>query len=286
MENLDDSKNANLLKSMYILGNTIKQESILDSLEEKKMRRRTILVIHEVKLVKTFLKNYIFSELDDAQIVEASSVDEGLEKIQERKFDIVICGNDNERFYGKEIFENMRSYGKNKETEIILILMDQNQEKIDEFKEIGIEHCLVAPFTSQDLGTKINEICNPKKWRTQDRVNIPGMAGIIHSEEQDIPMKIINLNTAGMLCDLPYPDNINIDLLQNTLCSLKFPSEYKSTNVRAISKLLRLNVLSWTTDDIPNQLRVVWKFTKMDDKDYTTLKENLSKAKTKLDLIQ
>ncbi len=241
------------------------------------MQLRNILIVHGSRSVRRLLKTYIVSELDDAVIFEVETAAEALEKLQDKKFEVILCGKVANEIGQTFLHKKMEEISLNKETPVIILTSTCTVENIDEFVKEGIKHYMVIPFTHFDLRVKINEVCDPRNWRVHDRVSIPDTKATIHLKDCDVEADVINLSETGLLCDIASTTRFN-DLVDSSHITVKFPAKHKGAEIKILwCKLFRVIVLDWDEEYFPKcapqHMRVVWQIVKMSDEDKTKLAE-------------
>ncbi len=65
----------------------------------------------------------------------------------------------------------VRNSSLNQETGFILVIPEQLKSRKEALLSKGVEHFLISPFKVNDLVQNINNVYNPRKWRTQDRLD-------------------------------------------------------------------------------------------------------------------
>lgn len=247
------------------------------------MSLRNILVVHEARSIRNMLKTYILSELNDVLVTEATSALEALQKLQEKKFEVVICSKQTLAMEGTSLLKKMCTSATNQETPFIVVTSTGTEENMKELAGQGIQHCLISPFTPKDLRVKIDAACNPREWRTFDRFNIPGAKALIQLDQHTVEAEVINISIDGVLCDLTYRKEYT-GFLKGMRLTIQFPSEYNHIQIKDIwCKLLRLNVLVWGVERfpiyIPEVVRAVWQFVELSDLNKKALAQVFDKFK-------
>ncbi|MBM4056079.1 MAG: response regulator [Planctomycetes bacterium] len=246
------------------------------------MRMRKILIVHETRILRTLLKTYLISELNDVVVIEALTAAEALENFKEQKFEAILCGMQFKKTDGVHIFKELRKEETNKDTPFIIITSTGSKENIAHLKENGIQHYLISPFTAIELREKINTVCDPRQWRTHDRISIPGAKAVISMNNDTIEADVINMSLEGILCDITCTKSYN-DLLNSTHITVIFPPQFENTKIKILwCKLLRVNVFSWNEvyfpKCTPEHMRVVWQIVKMSDEDNQKFQEICKKV--------
>lgn len=245
------------------------------------MRMRKILIIHETRILRTLLKTYLISELNDVVAIEASSASEALEKFKLQRFEAILCGMQFKKTDGVNLFKDLKKEDINKDTPFIIVTSTGSEENIAHLKANGIQHYLISPFTPIELREKINIVCDPRQWRTHDRISIPGAKAIIHMNNDSIEADVINMSLEGILCDVTCENSYN-DLLNSTHITILFPPQFDNTQIKILwCKLLRVNIFSWNEvyfpKCTPKHMRLVWQIIKMSDEDKEKFQEICNK---------
>ncbi|OHB71471.1 MAG: hypothetical protein A2W17_08580 [Planctomycetes bacterium RBG_16_41_13] len=241
------------------------------------MRMRKILIVHETRILRTLLKTYLISELNDVVIIEAPSASEALEKFKEQKFEVIICGMQFKQADGIALFKELKKEEMNKETPFIIVTSTGSKENIRHLKENDIQHYLISPFTPIELREKINTVCDPRQWRTHDRISMPDAKAVIHINNDSVDADVINMSLEGILCDITCTKSYN-DLLNSTHITVIFPSQFDNMQIKILwCKLLRVNVFRWNEvyfpKCTPEHMRVVWQIIKISDEDKEKFEE-------------
>ncbi len=149
---------------------------------------RKILIVHETRILRTLLKTYLISVLNDVVIIEAPSAAEALEKFKEQKFEVIICGMQFKQANGIALFKELKNEEINKDTPFIIVTSTGS-------KENDIQHYFLSPFTPIELREKINTVCDPRQWCAHDSISMPDAKAIIHVNNDPIDAGIINAIT-------------------------------------------------------------------------------------------
>lgn len=250
------------------------------------MRQREILLVHDIDIVKEFIKQQLCAELNDIKITETESTSSALAIVREQKFDVVICAEELSGISGQDYFASIKKTALNEKTAFLMITTSKSPDKLDELKNQGINNFLVTPFSSAELTVKINEICNPKHWRSESRYSIPGTTARIFVNNIEIQANVLNLSKSGLLCDLVYQKDY-IGFLRPGHLSVLLPSDFTINQVDNIpGKMLRLDVLNWHEDMTPSHVRTVWSFMKMNEDVQERLEQVLDTAESKKHILQ
>ncbi len=224
------------------------------------MAARKLLIVHESTVIRNLVKGYILAELTDIKIEELRTGPEAEKRIFEDKYDIIISPAFMRDYDGVVLQKKKKSSDTNADTPLLVITSTDTKLHLSELKENGIEHFLVVPFSASQLRDKINELCDPRLLRQQERYNIPGTSASIHFESGDIQANVINFSLSSIFCEFNLPKN-NPDLMQSVYVSLQFPEECKKKKIGGIfCKILSVKTVSWGPNETPEKVRVIWLF--------------------------
>ena len=243
------------------------------------MNSRKLLIIHDSRVIRNLLKGFVLAELDDITPLEASSGKQAMQMVEEDKIDITGA------FSGGE-FQKCKESEKGRNIPFIIFTSTSSDEHITEIRGQGIQHYLVAPFSSVKLRNKIDEVFDPRLMRRQQRYSIPGTQAIIHTESQNINADVINLSMSSAFCEFTLPSGVN-DLLNSMYISVKFPSEYEEALIGDIyCKLLSIKTVSWFPNDVPDKVRVVWLFKNLSQRNESMFSDVLDRVEKKIKSLQ
>lgn len=251
------------------------------------MGKRNLLIVHGSGLIRNRLKSFILAELDDIAVFEACSSKDAVQKCQEQKYEILVCSKELPDTSGLAFYKKLQTIPGQKDIAVIFITSTGTKENIKELEEHGVINYLIFPFTAKDLRDKINLVCDPRKWRTNERIHIPDVKAIIHSNfdenYDDIEAHVINMSLSGIACDFSY-NGEHVNILGGTTISVKFPSEHNNIKIKNLPcKFLRLNVLSWKPDGYPDRVRAAWGISGIEGQDKILLEQIFEKVKKGLD---
>lgn len=250
------------------------------------MSKRNLLIVHGSGLIRNRLKSFVLSELDDISVFEACSSKEAVQKCQEQRYEIMVCSKELPDASGLVCYKAIKSMPGQKDIAVIFITSTGTKENIKELEDQGVTHYLVFPFTSKELRDTVNLVCDPRRWRTNERVYIPDVKAIIHSNYdanyEDIEASVINMSLSGIACDFAYSEE-HSNILGATTITIKFPSEHNKLQVKNLPcKFLRLNVLSWKPDGNPDQVRAAWAILGLEGQEKKQIEQIFEKVRKEL----
>ncbi len=250
------------------------------------MRLRQVMIVHSSRAVSSTVKRYVFSELSDIVFTEAASGREALENLQKKQFEVVIADNDLLDMNGPSLHEKMQGIELNKETPFIILAPSDvlTSEYIEQINQAGIAHYLAIPFTAEEVIGKINNVCNPRSWRANDRFHIPNSKAFIHLERELVEIDLINISLGGILCEFFYDYQV-VELLGLNRIGIYIPAPEGYFEIPDIHcKLSRLNVINWKADGMAEHLRMTFLFTDLSLKNKKSIREVVEMAK-EMDLL-
>ncbi|MDR3376717.1 MAG: response regulator [Ancalomicrobiaceae bacterium] len=115
---------------------------------------RPILIVDDYKtmlrIVANLLKQLGFSDID-----EATDGAMALQKIKERKYNLVISDWNMEPMTGLQLLKEIRSDAKMKDLPFIMVTAESKTENVIAAKQAGVSNYIVKPFNAETLKGKI-----------------------------------------------------------------------------------------------------------------------------------
>lgn len=246
------------------------------------MHRRKVLVIHESHTMRRILAKSIESELSDCDVYEATSPGEGIERLHEDAFHVVVCGNEMTDIDGPGVHAAMRSGRTNKTTPFLLVTASPNRDNLDHLHAAGIKHILSMSSGGHELARRIDSVCDPRQSRKHERLVIPGTTAEIHGPTSNFPAETANLGAGGVLCDITYREDF-AGLLTAETMTLHFPDNYPVESLTVPVRFLRMSITKWQDQETPRTIRMAWSFRDMSDDTQHQLHEVIATAMRNLD---
>ncbi|CAN2041370.1 Response regulator [Candidatus Magnetomoraceae bacterium gMMP-15] len=240
------------------------------------------LIIHEFRVIRKIVENYIVTEHNEAVIDLSKAPDDTIKLINTKKYDVVLCGLEMSEMDGFAVHELIRSSDINHETPLIIMTSTDSKSQYQRLLNKGIRYKLTIPFSPIELRDLIYEVCNPRKLRSYTRHSIPKARVVIDTEGQSINADVINISMNGILCEFinsEFPGN----LISPFLINIKFPDHYScedAENIKAV--LLRLSIEERDENNSAQSMRTAWKFIELPDQAEKILKIALKKAQSEL----
>lgn len=242
------------------------------------MRLRRILVVHPTKIIRNMIKNQILSEFTDVVVLDAPFEARALDLLEVHEFAVVV--GDVGLLVDKGLLKNIRALPAGAELPVIGIHGPGSASHEEELKEQGVLCCLDVPFSSLDLKQAINSACNPRSWRTSERIHLPDVIVILHAQDRDMAANLINISRGGLLCELEY-DGLQLELLKTLSLTILLARPDFTLEVKQISgRLSRLDVSSWGSNGVVAVMRLAFLFTDLSDRTKGLIEQLLGMAKS------
>lgn len=210
------------------------------------------------------MERLILAEYGDVEIMQSSNGRDALLNLTKHSFDLVVCNTDLEDISISELrLEMIECPSENKYTEIIALA--ESTDDLQELIAAGFKHLIILPFDPASLIDKINQVCDPRKWRQNDRFYIPDSKVSIEVWGMEADARMINISLGGVLVEVSG-DRSELLLQNNPKLSLKVRTPGFSYDIRNLpSKLDRLNVIQWNKNHKPTTMRVAYIFLGLDE---------------------
>jgi len=116
-----------------------------------------ILIVDDYKtmlrIIRNLLKQIGFNNVDEATDGKAA-----LEKMQQRKYGLVISDWNMEPMTGLELLKEVRADESLRPTPFIMITAESKTENVIAAKEAGVNNYIVKPFNAATLKTKLTSV--------------------------------------------------------------------------------------------------------------------------------
>jgi DNA-binding NarL/FixJ family response regulator len=223
--------------------------------------RGRILVAHNSKAARSILRRRTLAEAPDFIIEEVDTADELVVRVGSGVFDIVICDELLAGSVKQGWIEQIHSQNRASSIGYIFLVSEAtSSNRRDELATSGVHAFLDAQCTATDIAAAITSVFDPRNRRQFRRVCIPGSQAHVRSKGIEIRADIVNISVAGMLCDFSFPSLFDPMLLTCDV-ALRFPAEMDPELIDGIrTRLLRMQVVSRDTSQLPERIRAAWKF--------------------------
>jgi two-component system chemotaxis response regulator CheY len=116
-----------------------------------------VLIVDDYKtmlrIIRNLLKQIGFNNVDEATDGKAA-----LEKMQQRKYGLVISDWNMEPMTGLELLKEVRADDKLRPTPFIMITAESKTENVVAAKQAGVNNYIVKPFNAATLKTKLTSV--------------------------------------------------------------------------------------------------------------------------------
>ena len=116
-----------------------------------------VLIVDDYKtmlrIIRNLLKQIGFNNVDEATDGKAA-----LEKMQQRKYGLVISDWNMEPMTGLELLKEVRADEGLRPTPFIMITAESKTENVVAAKEAGVNNYIVKPFNAATLKTKLTSV--------------------------------------------------------------------------------------------------------------------------------
>ena len=116
-----------------------------------------ILIVDDYKTMLRIIRN-LLNQLGFDNVEEARDGSEALQKLREKKFDLVISDWNMEPMTGIELLREVRSDDKLKTIPFIMVTAESKTENVVIAKEAGVSNYIVKPFNAATLKTKLTGV--------------------------------------------------------------------------------------------------------------------------------
>lgn len=116
-----------------------------------------ILIVDDYKTMLRIIRN-LLNQLGFDNVEEARDGTEALQKLREKKFDLVISDWNMEPMTGIELLREVRSDDKLKNIPFIMVTAESKTENVVIAKEAGVSNYIVKPFNAATLRTKLTGV--------------------------------------------------------------------------------------------------------------------------------
>ncbi len=241
------------------------------------MRIRQILLIHPNRSTRALIKKYIFSELSDVEFFESDNGCHALCELNMNPFDVVIVTTRLIDMPAVELKAKLAETAHNEMTPFIILSEDENGDDQLRLRQLGFQHVVALRVRPADLIEKINEVCDPRKWRKDQRFYIPQTKVWIDVQGVSMEASMINISRGGILLELiTYsPELLMACGMRVTLLAQDHATPLMSG---LCCRLLRVNVTEWQPNGCPAAMRVTFVFDALNQGDLSALDTLLQTA--------
>ncbi len=234
-----------------------------------------ILIVHISKSTRMILKNCILSIYRDSVINESITSDDGLNRIVEEKFDIILSGLDMAKYSGIDIFNSISKSELNKHTPFILVTANFEKKDLLSLEPLGIKNVLPMPFLPHQVRILFSMFFDKSKCRMYPRYKADDIKATITLQDQKISADVLNISLRGIFCKFKYPAKPT-DVLRPSKISLELSSKDEIIKIENITVCaVRIHVESWQENNSPYIVNMAFKFTEISANADEILKNNI-----------
>ena len=116
-----------------------------------------ILIVDDYKTMLRIIRN-LLKQIGFDNVEEATDGTEALQKLREKKFNLIISDWNMEPMTGIELLREVRSDDKLKTIPFIMVTAESKTENVVIAKEAGVSNYIVKPFNAATLKTKLTGV--------------------------------------------------------------------------------------------------------------------------------
>jgi len=116
-----------------------------------------ILIVDDHEPMRKIFKN-ILRKVGFEDMEEAVDGRDALQKLREKKFDIVLLDWNMPGLTGADVLREMKKDENLKDIPVIMVTAETSKEKVIEAIQLGVADYIVKPFTPETLKKKIESI--------------------------------------------------------------------------------------------------------------------------------
>jgi CheY-like chemotaxis protein len=242
------------------------------------MRIRNFLLVHSSRSIRTMIARLILAEYGDVKIKQSRNGREAFHHLTTNAFDLVICETDLEDMPLADLRSEMIEYSaENKYIEFIALA--GSADELEDLTVAGFRHVMALPCDPASLTEKINRVCDPRKWRKNERFHIPNSKVMINVWGMEAEAKMINISRGGVLAEVSG-DRSELLLQNNPKLTLIIKTPAGCYDIKNLpSKLARLNVTQWNENYKPTAMRVAYIFLELNETARIELEQVLQLAR-------
>ena len=120
------------------------------------MKNLKVLIVDDHKTMLKIIRN-LLNQINISDIDEAMDGQEALQKLTQKKYDLIISDWNMMPMTGLQLVQYVRrdaTYG-HKNTAFIMVTAESRVENIMEAKKSGVDNYIIKPFSAETIATKI-----------------------------------------------------------------------------------------------------------------------------------
>lgn len=112
----------------------------------------TLLIVDDSPILRTAIKKTArLAGVKDENMYEAGNGAEALEQLERHWVDLVLLDLNMPVMNGEEFVEALRQHPDLKDTAVVVVSTESNQERLGRLREMGVKNSLHKPFEPEDL---------------------------------------------------------------------------------------------------------------------------------------
>ena len=242
------------------------------------MQFRQILLVHPSRGFRGLIKKFVFAEFSDIEITETDTTEEALRLAGSRAFNAVLAAGDADARFTMDFMTSLKESRCNPQTPFI-VLCEKECGKIPQAEQKErFEHVVHIRLRPADLIRKINEVCNPRQLRKDERFYLPNARLAVAGGDLLAEAELINISRGGVLVEM-RTDAPELLMMNDINLNLQVPTPSQAFDIPHLkSKLLRLSVADWHADKTPAAMRVTFLFSDLEPQTQSRLYGLLEQA--------
>lgn len=113
-----------------------------------------ILIVDDYKTMLRIIRN-LLKQIGFDNVEEATDGSQALQKLREKKFDLIISDWNMEPMTGIELLREVRDDANLKKMPFIMVTAESKTENVVIAKEAGVSNYIVKPFNARTLKSKL-----------------------------------------------------------------------------------------------------------------------------------
>jgi CheY-like chemotaxis protein len=227
------------------------------------------------------VKKMMLAEFDDVAITESDAGLDALYQLAAKRFELLISECQLTDMPVTELQNRVKTHSINKDTQVIVLGGDDADEKMDRLAETGLLHWVETPIDAGVLIGKINEICDPRKWRETERFHIPDSKAVLNVWGMEAGARLINISLGGVLIEVSG-DRSELLLQNDPKITLRIKSPGDYYDIKDLPcRLTRLDVIEWDNNHKPIAMRAAYVFLELNSTSRMELEQLIMMAKEK-----
>lgn len=237
------------------------------------MEKLKILIIDDVPSMRRFAKFSLEKIFTGAAVEEVASGREAKAKMDQVKYDLIICDGEMPDMSGAEVLNWIRSHPTLSGTPFVMVSSQNDKQSVMKAIESGANSYVVKPYTAEMLAQKIIAVMD-KFDRRQSRRLVAG--GTVKFQFRDFVAQgsIIDISQSGMLCKLSRKDHIP-PIFEKAILDLKLEDESSYEGINAF--VIRIQAAEDSIDSA--YVKLAFKFMELSDSKQSELAMLLSTVK-------